>query len=277
MVKKLSAMLFVAILSNCCMLNAGALTASAATAQDTETWNVTSDNLLLGDVNADAAINAIDASWILTEGASISSGQSRNFTDDQAYCADVNNNGAIEASDASLILAYAAHTATGGTEDLSTFIKHLSENNTGSDTSTDTSTDTTPSDGITGNIVSLTAEEANMLAALVTLEAGSEGAECQRAVASILINRMLTSNMTLEEVIYQKNQFSTASKVASTTPFNCCVEAVNDVLTNGTTLPIYVTFFRASYYHSWGDQVPYCCMDHTYFSYSQALKNKYEA
>ncbi len=258
MFKKLSSM----VVSSCVMI-AMAMSGMAAQASD----------LMIGDVDANGLIDASDAAVILTESAALGSVGGGALTSDQVTCADVNADNTINAIDATLIMTYASYLGSGGTLDLVSYLNQLTQ--TPPETEEPPAASAPESDGITGNIVSMTADEARMLAALVTLEAKGESYECQKAVASLVINRMLTSNLTVEGVIYQKNQFSTASRVASTTPTDSCMNAVNDVLTNGTTLPIYVTFFRASYYHSWGDQVPYCCMDNTYFSYSQALKNKY--
>lgn len=258
MFKKLSSM----VVSGCFMI-AMAVSGMAAQASD----------LMIGDVDANGLIDASDAAAILTESAALGSTGGSTLTSDQVTCADVNTDNTINAVDATLIMTYASYLGSGGTLDLVAYLNQLTQS--GTETEEPPATSAPESDGITGNIVSLTADEANMLAALVTLEAQGESYECQKAVASLVINRMLTSNLTLEGVIYQKNQFSTASKVASTTPTASCTNAVNDVLTNGTTIPIYVTFFRASYYHSWGDLVNYCCIDNTYFSYSQALKNQY--
>ena len=125
-------------------------------------------------------------------------------------------------------------------------------------------------------VYNLSSEECRLLAALVTLEVGAETYECQKAVVSVVLNRMYTGNMTLHEVIYQKYQFSVAPKVKTTKPFESCIQAVDDVLTNGTTLPTYVTFFRAGHYHDWGDRyVSYKKIDKTYFSYDKVLKEKW--
>lgn len=124
--------------------------------------------------------------------------------------------------------------------------------------------------------VTLDEDEQRLLASLVTLEVGAESYECQKAVVSVVLNRMVTGGLSLSEVIYQKNQFSVASKVKSTQPFTSCVEAVEDVLRNGLTLPQYVTFFRAGHYHDWGDRyVSYAKIDKTYFSYDTVLKEKW--
>ncbi|MBQ7013202.1 MAG: cell wall hydrolase [Oscillospiraceae bacterium] len=288
MLKKLSAMLSVAIVGGCCMigLSMGSISAAAANTTNTETKTLASDSLTIGDVDFNGYVNALDAADVLAEAALLGTGEGGAFTDEQLCCADVNNDNLVDATDASVILAYSSYAGAGGTDDFSTYLENgtatgettapETESTTTESTTTTTETTTQPEpEGLTGNFVTLTEDEATMLAALVTLEAGAESYECQKAVASLVINRMLTSGSTLEGVIYAKNQFSVASRVASTTPFTSCVNAVEEVLTEGTTIPIYVTFFRASYYHTWGDQVAYCCIDNTYFSYSQALKNKY--
>ncbi len=291
MLKKLSAMLSVAIVGGCCMigLSVGNISAEAANTTTTETKTLASDSLTIGDVDNNGYVNALDAADILSEAVILGTGESGNFSVEQLVCADVNNDNFVDAMDASVILAYSSYAGAGGNADFPTYLENgmqTGSEETGTtapetESTTDTTTTTTETttqpapEGITGNFVTLTEDEATLLAALVTLEAGAESYECQKAVASLVINRMLTSGSTVEEVIYAKNQFSVAGRVASTTPFTSCVNAVDEVLTEGTTLPIYVTFFRAGYYHSWGDQVAYCCIDNTYFSYSQALMNKY--
>lgn len=116
-----------------------------------------------------------------------------------------------------------------------------------------------------------------MLAALVTLEVGAESYECQQAVASVVINRMIIYDQTLSEVIYQPNLFSVSRLVESTEPFDKCVDAVKDVVVKGTTIPRYVTYFRADDYHDWGDRyVSWRQIDKTYFTYDSKLKSKWE-
>lgn len=67
----------------------------------------------LGDLNNDLSINAVDASVVLTEYASVSSGKKTTFTDDrQALAADVDTNGSVNAVDASYILSYYAYIST---------------------------------------------------------------------------------------------------------------------------------------------------------------------
>lgn len=127
---------------------------------------------------------------------------------------------------------------------------------------------------ITG--VYLTDTEVQILGTLVYLEGGVESYDCQKAIASTVINRMITSRDTLIETIYADNQYSVACMLDDSSPSDESLNAVMEVLNNGTTVPEYVTFFRSGYYHDWGDQVPYCRIDDTYFTYSQSLLDAYE-
>lgn len=122
----------------------------------------------------------------------------------------------------------------------------------------------------------LTDNEIQMLATLVNLESGVESYDCQRDVASVIINRMIIENSSLEEIIYSPGQFEPAYMISYSEPTKTSLKAVEDVIQNGTTLPIYVTYFRAGYYHEWGDLVGYRQYENTYFSYSTALKEQYE-
>lgn len=114
----------------------------------------------------------------------------------------------------------------------------------------------------------LTYDEIDMLARLVYLEAGGESYECMKGVASVVLNRMTSTGMSLYDVIYEPNQFSPACYIESTCYTDTVYSAVMDVVENGPSLPTYVTFFRAGYYHDFGNNiaVPYTCMDNTYFS-----------
>lgn len=162
-------------------------------------------------------------------------------------------------------------------KDVQTIVTADSTNTIESLTSTESSTTTTVViDQKTPSGVALTLQETRMLSVLVSLEAGGESYECKKGVASVVINRMLTSGMSLRDVIYQKGQFSTAYKVESSDPHPSCIDAVHDVLTNGRTLPVYVTFFRSGHYHNWGDQIPYVQINNTYFSYSESIRSECE-
>ena len=78
------------------------------------------------------------------------------------------------------------------------------------------------------------------------------------------------------DVIYEHNQFEPAKYVPYTTPDEMQLDVARDVVQNGPTIPGYVTYFRASYFHSFGDLIDYAAMDHTYFSYSWKLRTEVE-
>ena len=64
----------------------------------------------------------------------------------------------------------------------------------------------------------LTEYEVELLSTLVYLEGGGESFECQKNIASTVINRMLTSDYTLSEILYANNQYSVASRLAYSSP-----------------------------------------------------------
>ena len=68
--------------------------------------------MMLGDVNNDGNINAVDASTVLSYYAMISTNKDGGFDDAQKAAADVNHDSLINAVDASCILSYYAYTST---------------------------------------------------------------------------------------------------------------------------------------------------------------------
>ena len=118
------------------------------------------------------------------------------------------------------------------------------------------------------NYYDITYDEIDMLSRLVYLEAGGESYECMKGVASVVLNRMTSTGMSLQDVIYAPNQFSPACYIESTSYTDDAYNAVMYVVENGPSLPEYVTFFRADHYHDFGDDivVPYTCINNTYFS-----------
>ncbi len=113
--------------------------------------------------------------------------------------------------------------------------------------------------------VKVSQKDIRNISSLVYLEAGSCSDKCKKAVASVIFNRMVRYKKTASQVIWQKGVFSVRSRVLRTVPSSSCVEAVKDVLKNGTTLPLRVTAFRNKHYHSFGKK--YCCIDGVYFTY----------
>ena len=112
--------------------------------------------------------------------------------------------------------------------------------------------------------VSLTEKEIWMIASLVYLEAGDRSVACQRAVASVVINRMNRYHKTARQVIYQSGVFSVAWKVARTTPSKTSIAAVRYVVKHGVTTPKDVVAFRNRHCHSFGRR--WKCIDGVYFT-----------
>jgi hypothetical protein len=69
----------------------------------------------LGDPNGDGAINAIDASEMLTVYTKIATNKTKPTSNELAYC-DVDKNGAVNAVDASYVLSFYAYNATSKTK-----------------------------------------------------------------------------------------------------------------------------------------------------------------
>ncbi len=115
----------------------------------------------------------------------------------------------------------------------------------------------------------ISSEDRETLARLIFLEANTESLECQKAITSIVINRMHSGywGNSINSVIYASGQFTPASQIPYVTPTATNYEAVDYVLTNGVTLPSYCLYFRAGYHFSWQGYVPYIAIDNTYFGY----------
>ena len=114
----------------------------------------------------------------------------------------------------------------------------------------------------------LTSAEKELLAQLLYHEARGESLECQKAVASVVLNRVESGlwGDTLKDVIYAKNQFEPVGKglLPNTKPLQKQYEAIDYVIENGATVPSNVLYFRAGHYFEWGTD--YINIDNTYFS-----------
>ena len=115
----------------------------------------------------------------------------------------------------------------------------------------------------------LTISERELLAQLLYHEARGESLECQKAVVSVVLNRLDSGiwGDTLKKVIYAKNQFEPVAKglLPNTKPLQKQYEAIDYVLENGSTIPEDVLYFRADHYFEWG--TAYMNIDNTYFSF----------
>ena len=110
----------------------------------------------------------------------------------------------------------------------------------------------------------LSAKDIRDMAALVFLEVGGQSYKCKLAVASVIINLSISKKLSIHTTMFNVRRFSPANGISRTTPSEDCIKAVNDVLTNGTTMPLSVTAFRNKHYHRFGK--PYCVIDKVYFS-----------
>lgn len=118
--------------------------------------------------------------------------------------------------------------------------------------------------------------EREMLARLVYLEANTQSLECQRAVASVVINRWLDGRWgsTIAGVIYSPYQFSPAGLIHKTTPTETNYVAVDHILKSGSILPKHCLFFRSQYGFSniWSGYAEYSQIGDMYFGYFMADK-----
>ena len=80
------------------------------------------EELMLGDVNGDATINAADSSCILSTYALIQTGQDIELTETQLKAADINGDGRVDAKDATDALRYYSYLSTGGTLSIMDFL-----------------------------------------------------------------------------------------------------------------------------------------------------------
>lgn len=116
--------------------------------------------------------------------------------------------------------------------------------------------------------IHLTDDEIYELATLVWLEGYAESPDCQRAIVSVVINRMRLWNMSLKDVIYASGQFTPAWMIEFTAPDLAQIGYVLDVIEYGPNIPKYVCYFRSKHFHSWHGMHDFEQMGKTYFSYS---------
>ena len=93
-------------------------------AEYSEGLRINASDRLLGDINNDGKINAVDASQILSAYAKNSTSQPTGLTPEQEAAADVDGNKKFDSVDASNVLAYYAYTGSGHDDkSLNQFIK----------------------------------------------------------------------------------------------------------------------------------------------------------
>lgn len=89
------------------------------------TFDAVVSTFTLGDIDADATINAQDAAKILVEAANLGAGGDSTFDETQQSAADVNGDTKFDASDAASILQYAAYLGSGGSQFLQEFLNSI--------------------------------------------------------------------------------------------------------------------------------------------------------
>ena len=91
----------------------------------------------------------------------------------------------------------------------------------------------------------LTAEEENLLARMVWMEAQGEPFEGQQAIAEVVLNRLVADGFqsSIESVIYAENQFRSAAFLDDAEPTSIQYEAIERALNGPYVLPIDVVYF----------------------------------
>lgn len=125
----------------------------------------------------------------------------------------------------------------------------------------------------------LTNDEIYLFATAIWLEGRGETSECQKGIGSVILNRMMTRDLSLKEILYEYNngvyQFSVAPRLSYSSPDDKSLASATDLVVFGPSMPRCVTYFRASYYHDWSSLIqPYCSIDNTYFSHDIRLCEK---
>lgn len=119
------------------------------------------------------------------------------------------------------------------------------------------------------NAFEVSASDRELIAKLLYHEARGESVETQRAVVSVILNRLQSGKWgkTISDVVYAKNQFEPVSRglLPNTKPLQTQYDVVDYVLETGTTVPSWVQYFRASYHFGWKNYTQYKALDNTYF------------
>lgn len=91
----------------------------------------------------------------------------------------------------------------------------------------------------------ITEDERELIARVIYLEARGEPAEGQQAVAEVILNRVAADNFpgSVEDVIYQEGQFSTASAIPEAAPGEAQYAAVDAAMYGDPVLPMNVVYF----------------------------------
>ena len=125
----------------------------------------------------------------------------------------------------------------------------------------------------------VTEEEREMLAKITYLESSICSEECQKAVVSVIFNRLESGRwkkdmnndgeITLYDIVYYPYAFTPvlAGKMDDATPGQNIYDVVDYVIQNGSTVPTYVRYFRTDYDFDWEGYENYTEMDNVYFGF----------
>lgn len=114
--------------------------------------------------------------------------------------------------------------------------------------------------------ISITKDDIDLMACIVFLESNTETFSGQRLVAEVILNRVLQGDMggkTIHDVIYARNQFSTAKNVGIAKPTEQNYAAVYAALNETPITDENVVFFARSPYN---DKI-FCKIGGHYFCY----------
>lgn len=91
----------------------------------------------------------------------------------------------------------------------------------------------------------ITEDERELIARVIYLEARGEPTEGQQAVAEVILNRVAADNFpgSVEDVIYQEGQLSTASAIPEAAPGEAQYAAVDAAMYGDPVLPMNVVYF----------------------------------
>ena len=120
------------------------------------------------------------------------------------------------------------------------------------------------------NNIGLTIDDIDLMNRVVMSEAGGESADCQEAVATVIINRAYSDKFpnTVNGVLAQKNQFSFHNNGEVTIEVKMSVlRALINYNTVDQCLNRSVYYFRRGTYHNFG--IPETHIDNTYFSLAE--------
>lgn len=102
-----------------------------------------------------------------------------------------------------------------------------------------------------------------LIAKVVQAEAGTEPFVGQVAVASTILNRAELREMSIEDVVYEENQYA---KPWVGTIDNQVMDAVDFAIENRDLFPKSMFFFRTHHFHRMAFADDYCQIGHHYFS-----------